>query len=640
MEKLKSICNLSNTKFISNISKFDIVVLKEIKEICDDSYYNSGITYLSDDRYDILKDIVIKKDKDYIDTVGSKIRDDDNKVKLPFWMGSIDKIKHDNPALMERWLTKNKADEYIIEDKLDGISCLFIFENKDIKLYTRGDGIIGSDISYLSKYFKNIPKNLKEDIIIRGEIILKNNIFNKKYKKEFANPRNMVSGIIGGKKFKDCLNDLDFIAYEIIGESLSPGLQLKKLNYLGFTTVDHRKYKKIDIEILKEDLIMRKNNSEYDIDGIVVQPNTIYIRNINGNPKYVFAFKMLLDENIVETEVENVEWNISKWGVLKPRIKIKEINIGGVNINYTSGFNAKFIYDNKINKGSVLKITRSGDVIPFIIEVVSKSKIASMPDINYKWNSTNIDIIIDKNEEKDMSEMNIKMISSTFEKLNIKFVSEKTVEKLYNEGYNTFSKIVHMSKEDLLKIKGIEDKLSTKIFDNIHESLKKATIPLLLGSSGVLGYGIGIKKINSLFEGIPNILDIYSIIDENELLEKIIEIDGFSDKTAKKIIENIENANKFINDIKDFITIKENHPIIKEDTLKDCKICFTGFRDKDLENLIVNKSGKIVTTVTKNTNILIVKNETDISSKILDAKKLNIEILNKESFIIKYINNE
>lgn len=639
MEKLKSICNLSNSKFTLNVSSFDIDILKEIKEICDDSYYNSSTTYLSDDKYDILKDIIIKKDKYYTDTVGSKIRDEDNKVKLPFWMGSIDKIKDDNHASLERWLTKNRAEEYITEDKLDGISCLFIFSNRDIKLYTRGDGIIGSNISHLSKYFKNIPKNLKEDITIRGEIILNKNIFEKKYKEEFANPRNMVSGIIGGKKFKDCLNDLDFIAYEIIGESLSPGLQIKKLKYLGFTTVDTRKYKKIDIEILKEDLIVRKNISEYDIDGIVVQPNSVYTRNISGNPKYAFAFKMMLDENIIQTEVENVEWNVSKWGVLKPRIKIKEINIGGVNINYTSGFNAKFIKDNKINKGSLLKITRSGDVIPFIIEVVSKSEIASMPDIKYNWNSTYIDITIDEDEEKELSEMNIKMISSTFEKLNVKFVSEKTVEKLYNEGYTSFSKIVHMSKEDLLKIKGIEDKLSTKIFDNIHESLKKATIPLLIGSSGVLGYGIGVKKINSLFEGIPNILSICKEIPKKELMEKIIEIDGFSDKTAKKIIENIENANKFIDDIKDLIIIN-TEPIIKEDNLKDFKICFTGFRDKELENVIVNKSGKIVTTVTKNTNILIVKNESDISSKIIDAKKLNLEIMNKESFIHKYINYE
>jgi hypothetical protein len=128
----------------------------------------------------------------------------------------------------------------------------------------------------------------------------------------------------------------------------------------------------------------------YPVDTPMVMDIDILKRNTNGNPKYAFAFKMMLDENIIQTEVENVEWNVSKWGVLKPRIKIKEINIGGVNINYTSGFNAKFIKDNKINKGSLLKITRSGDVIPFIIEVVSKSEMASMPDIKYNWIASGI----------------------------------------------------------------------------------------------------------------------------------------------------------------------------------------------------------------------------------------------------------
>ena len=195
-----------------------------------------------------------------------------------------------------------------------------------------------------------------------------------------------------------------------------------------------------------------------------------------------------------------------------------------------------------------------------------------------------------------------------------------------------------MSKDELLKIKGIEDKLSSKIFENIHESLNKTTIPLLIGSAGILGYGIGVKKINSLFEGFPDILTVYEKMSENDLNERISEIDGFSSKTAVKIIKNLENANKFIEEIKDCIIIEEPRKSV-ENTLKDFKICFTGFRDKELENIIINKSGKIITTVTKNTSILIVKNESDVSSKIIDAKKLNIEILNKELFIHKYINN-
>lgn len=640
-EGIRKISLLSIDKFKKNVNKLDIEKLRLFKEYCDDIYYNSEKTILSDEQYDILKEILIKKDQKYIEKVGSKIRDDDNRVELPFWLGSIDKIKNDNPSSLERWLNKNKFDKYILENKLDGISCLLISKNNEIFLYTRGDGKIGADISYLCKYFKNIPKNIKENIAIRGELIIKKEIFEKKYKSSFANPRNMVSGIVGSKSFKDGLNDVDFIAYEIVDQILKPSEQLKKLEKLGFQTVYNRTYENIDIENLEEELIYSKNNSIYEIDGIIVQSDSEYERNTSGNPKYAFAFKMMIGENIVETEVEDVEWNTSKWGILKPRIKVKTVHLNGVNINYTTGFNAKFIYDNKIGKGSVIKITRSGDVIPYIVDVVKRSKEPSMPD-NFKWNESKVDIIIDNTNISETDEMNIKMITSIFEKLNVKFVSEKTVEKIYNEGYETFLDIIKMKKEDLLKIKGIEDKLATKIYENIRNGLSEMTLPLLIGASGVLGFGIGVKKINALFDSYPEILEDYNNIDKEIIIKNIVNVEGFSDKTANKIYENLENANKFLKDVNPYIcwkieSIKEKEQNIEKSLLSDKKICFSGFRDKDLEKQITERDGKVTTSVSKNTYILIVKDIEDNSSKIKDAKKNNVEIIEKDKFIKKFI---
>ena len=645
-EGIRKISLLSIDKFKKNVNKLDIEKLRTFKEYCDDIYYNSEKTILSDEQYDILKDILIKKDSKYIESVGAKLRDEDNRTILPYWLGSIDKIKNDNPSALERWINKNKCDKYVLEDKLDGISCLLICNNGKISLYTRGDGLVGADISYLCKYFKNIPKDIKEKIAIRGELIIKKETFEKKYKDSFANPRNMVSGIVGSKSFRDGLNDIDFIAYEIIDlnlEDLKPSEQLKILQNLGFEIVYNRTYENIDIENLEEELIYSKNNSIYEIDGIIVQPDSFYERNISDNPKYAFAFKMMIGENIIETEVEDVEWNTSKWGILKPRIKVKTVHLNGVNINYTTGFNAKFIYDNKIGKGSVIKITRSGDVIPYIVEVVKNSKNPSMPE-NYRWNESKVDILIDNNNEVETDEMNIKMITSTFEKLSVKFVSEKTIEKIYNEGYKTFLDIIKMKKEDLIKIKGIEDKLATKIYENIKNGLNDMTVPLLIGASGVLGFGIGVKKINALFESYPYILDDYNIIDKETIIKNIVNVEGFSDKTANKIYENLENANKFLKDIFPYVIwkIEEIEEIEnkeqKNSLLSDKKICFSGFRDKDLEKQIIEKGGKITTSVSKNTNILVVKDIEDKSSKIKDAKKNNVEILEKSNFIEKFLN--
>lgn len=118
---------------------------------------------------------------------------------------------------------------------------------------------------------------------------------------------------------------------------------------------------------------------------------------IDKNPEYSFAFKsnLLLDE--AEVVVNGVEWNVSKDKYLKPIVKFTPVNINGIIIKQATGFNANFIVKNKIGIGSIIKIQRSGDVIPHIIAIlkVADNNEPLMPDISYKWNKTNIDIIID-----------------------------------------------------------------------------------------------------------------------------------------------------------------------------------------------------------------------------------------------------
>ena len=109
-------------------------------------------------------------------------------------------------------------------------------------------------------------------------------------------------------------------------------------------------------EFLKE----RKTKGDYDIDGLIITHNGKHKRNTSGNPKYSFAFKDLLEDQIIETEVLDVEWNISKDGLIKPRVNVKPVIIDGVCINYVTGHNAKNIYDNGIGKGAKIKLTRAG----------------------------------------------------------------------------------------------------------------------------------------------------------------------------------------------------------------------------------------------------------------------------------------
>ena len=291
--------------------------------------------------------------------------------------------------------------------------------------------------------------------------------------------------------------------------------------------------------------------------------------------------------------------------------------------------------ENSLGKNSIVKITRSGDVIPFIVEVLKSSATPSMPEFKYKWNENNVDIIIEDDEE-NISE--IKMISSFFSGMGIKNISDATVQKIYKEGYTTLIKIFKASKEDFEKIEGFQKRLAEKIYNNIHEGLKNTTKDLILGSSGIFGEGLGKRKIKVLIDHFPDILD--SPLSEKELMNRITSIPSYSDKTAEKILNNLDRAKKFMRDIDPFVTYDTTNipTILKESaTLENITVLFSGFRDQDLEKKILSRGGKILTSVSKNLKILIVKNISSSTSKIEKARSLNVDILLYDEFTEKYL---
>ena len=635
-KEIKKISKYSDKELEKYFMSVNTNNLHEMKLYLDDLYYNTGnASGLDDYQYDILKEIIEERDPGYVPLVGAKIRKNDNKVDLPFWLGSMNKLKPENISELNRWLAKHESEEYILEDKLDGISCLLVIKGGKMKLYTRGDGVIGSDISYFAQYFKNLPTFTGvESLAVRGELILQENVFAMKYADEFANPRNFVAGRIGSKTVRDGLQDIEFIAYEIIkggGIAIKPEEQLNTLKELGFTVVTHCIVPEINVESLVENLYLSKKESKYEIDGIIVQPNVPYSRNKSGNPSYAFAFKVRMESNLVNAEVEEVLWNVSKWGLIKPRIRIKPIKLSGVTITYTSGFNAKYIEDNNIGPGTILKITRSGDVIPFIVEVVSSTEAQMPDDIEYEWNETRVDIHVRADSNVNEGDMCVKLVASFFASLKIKHVSEATISKMYKHGLNDVMKIIKATQADFEKIEGFAKRSAERTYENIHNGLQNITLPILLGASGVFGMSIGKRKTETLLSAIPNLLDIYKEMTKDELIELINSVEGFSDKTSLKIIENLPWADKFYENIKPYVTFKEE--IIATNDLEGMKVVFSGFRDTELEDQVKIRGGKVVTSVSKNTTVLVVSDKHSGSSKIQKAMNLGIAVFEKDEFI-------
>jgi len=557
-------------------------------------------------------------------------------------MGSLDKIKPDTGALA-KFIKKYKG-PYVMSDKLDGVSGLFVKKKNTFKLYTRGDGEYGKDVSHLIPYV--ISSNIKLNDIplhsaIRGEFIISKNNF-EKIKNDFKNARAVVSGLINSKKYSKKIAKLtEFIAYAVIYPKFKQDQQMEQLKVWNFPAVAYEIKNKISNDYLSEYFSTRRKTSAYDIDGIVVIDNGKIYKHENKNPSYGFAFKKVLTDQIAEVTIVDVEWNLTKDGYLKPRIQVDTVVLGGVEINYTTGFNAKYIFDNKLGPGAVVKLVRSGDVIPYILEIIKPSANGKpkMPDISYKWNKTGVDIIVKDIHSAAHDNIIVKQMLYFFKTLKVKHISEGIIRKLVNNGYNSIFKLLSANREELHDIDGLGVRVIDKIYDNFYEAINSSTLYRLMAASGQFGRGFGVKRLKLITDAYPNI--IKKKWDKYKIKNKVVELEGFDILTAKQFANNFNKFLDFFNHMKNYINLDHllNSKSTKSSNIfENQKIVFTGFRDKNLEEYVENNGGKISGNVSKNTTLVVyVQPEgKPVSSKLKKAKLLNIDLMTKDNFIKKY----
>ena len=594
-------------------------------------YYNSE-SILSDNQYDIIKDFIQQKypSNSISAEIGAPI--ERNKAVLPFFMGSMDKIKPDTGALIS-WTAKYKG-PYIISCKLDGVSGLYTTDGPVPKLYTRGNGSVGQDISHFIPYLR-LPKT--KGLVIRGEFIVLKSIFNAKYKDLFANPRNMVAGIINHKTIDKRIQDVSFVAYEVIKPVMKPSDQMGFIRVLNVDCVLYRSVPTISNEYLSDLLVEWREKYEYEIDGIIVIDDKIYERTKDGNPEYAFAFKMVLSDQIAEAKVVDVIWTPSKDGYLKPRVRIEPIQLGGVKIEYATGFNAAFIKDNNIGIGSIIEIIRSGDVIPHIKKVTMGSEQPKMPSVPFKWNDTHVDIMIE-NIDSDET-VREKVVAGFFRGIGVEGLSSGNIARIISAGFDTVPKIIGMSIDDFLTVDGFKIKTATKLFEGIREKLEGASIITLMAASNIFGRGFSQTKIEVIMNDYTDILVSQDSISEK--IKKVTNIKGMALKSAEAFVSKIGDFIAFIQEcgLQDKLIVSNNSSnkiIISSNPLFGKTIVMTGFRNKEIEQKLKDMGAKLGSSVSKNTFLVLVKNLDEDTGKAMEAKNLGIQLMTPENFIAMY----
>lgn len=634
---------------VAKIQKDPAGVLKgladdEIGEIiaaANASYYNDDKPVFSDDLFDLIRETLAGRNANHpaLKKVGAPIADDDKrKEELPYYMGSLDKIKDSSDKGLASFKKKYPG-EYVVSDKLDGNSGLFYVNKGAAKLFTRGDGTIGQNISSVLEHIQGVPGGThKGELAVRGEIIISKKAF-AKLAHRFANARNAIAGALNAKKPDlDVLRAAEFVAYEMVSPKMDPAEQLPYLEKLGFKTVYNTKVGEDSLgsRSLSDILLERREKSPYEIDGIVVMHNKIHRRVSGKNPEYGFAFKSILTMESAEVVVTNIEWNLSKDGYLVPTVTFNGVSLDGVVIKRATGFNGKFIKDNKIGPGSRLMIIRSGAVIPHIEKVLTPAASGEpqMPDVPYVWSKSGVDIMLPEEDKKDNDELRLKNLENFIKKIEVPGLGPGNIKKMFEAGFDTPKALFAASAKDLLKVDGFKDKTAQKVCDALQERKKTLDCLTLMDASNAMGRGLGSKKIKVILDAFPTILEKRYVPTMTEL----VALKGVEKTTAELFAKNLPAFFKFVDDNGLDCKSEEKRPAAlaaasSGPSFDGQKIVFTGFRNKELEEYIAARGGEVSGGVSKKTTLVVCKDLDEDSSKIKKAKELGVPLAQVDDFI-------
>jgi DNA ligase (NAD+) len=622
------------------ISKAPLTQLNKLRNYLDNQFYTKGGKTVPDHYYDMLEETLKDRDPDFEDRVGASVGDNE-KAELPFYLGSMPKIKSHEEKKLVNWLKKNPVDNYFVSSKLNGVSCLAVYsEEEPVRLYTRGDGVHGGDISWVAKLMpKSIPYSMEINIAIRGEIVMPDSIFDKKYSKDYANALAMTTGLLGSNKATRPVNDLHFVAYEVLYHTTAPGPeeQFKTLVDEGFEVALHTLTDEISVDSLTDYLISFREKSKYDLDGLVVQTNKPFQRKNVKYPSYAFAFK--IPGITQEAKVEQVTWSMDSRGNLVPRVWVQPIKVSGITVEKTTAHNAKFIYTKSIGPGAIVQITRSGEIIPNVIGVVKPAKDPEMPSIPWKWGKGKVHILPVKIAGKVALEMGLKIVFNFFHKLKVNGIGKSTVATMNKNGLQSIVAILSATEDEICEAIGSKAN-GKKIYANIRTLLTNPDIPLLVGSTPVLGEGIGRKLTIELAEKIPNIFVDGPKMGMKEIEEKVGSLEGFGTHRAAEIARNISWGSRFAEILKELTIHKKEKAKKKvDDSLKGEVFVVTGFTDTALGDEVTARGGVYTTSWGKGVTGLIVskKSMEKKTKKIEKAEDAGIPVYSLEEFRMRFL---
>lgn len=624
--------------------------MKEILELENkilkykEAYY-LGKPLVSDEDYDNLEDELkdLRPDSYVLEMVGSSPASNLPKVRHDKKMLSLEKTYNYDDLL--KWIN----DEVVISTiKLDGISCSLVYENGALDVAkTRGNGVLGEDITEKVKWINSVPKtiSINEKVEVRGEILCLFDDFNELKVnmkniglEEPSSPRNISAGLISRKDNMFLCSHLTFKAFdinvsraEVLKEEVQKIELLKKEKFILAEFKVHTSHETIKDTIDRASNLMK--NGSYQLDGIVFTYNRLELHDQLGetahHPRYKIAYKFKGESKVAR--ITDIFWDISRNGIYTPVAIIEPIDLSGAMISRVTLHNYGVVRDNNLKPGDQIKVIRSGEVIPKFLGVESSADGDKSVITHCKYCESELSIedirIICTND--DCSGKLKGQILNFIQKIGIEDLSEKRLDQLIeNKLVRKIEDLYKLTVSSLMELDKVKEKLATKLINSINDS-RSADLVTFLSALGLTGGAVNKNEriVNSGFDTIEKILELTQ--------EQLVGVEGFAEKSAEDYLASLIKKRELINNLLSegfsFSTTKlsvdENSAVFGK------KICITGSLSRkrsEIEKEIKLNGGEAVKSVSTKTDFLVCNDQSSGSSKMKKATELGVKVITEE----------
>ena len=640
----------------------------------NEKYYNEDSPEISDIEYDNLVKELIKLEEE--NPQFKKIDSPTNRVGGAA-LEKFNQITHKIPmlSLSNAYSSSDLKDfdkrvrdivsedvEYVVEFKIDGLSVGLTYDNGEFQYgATRGNGVIGEDISKNLMTIKSIPLkiNSNEEIVVRGEVYISKDNFNKINEKQeeqnlqiFANPRNLAAGSLRQLDPKlTAKRPLDIFLFNLEyiqnNQFKSHSESLEFLSKLGFSvSPNYKVFKNID-EVIEHIKYWTENRDSlsFEIDGMVIKVNNLKQREVMGytakSPRWAIAYKFPAEKK--KTKIIDIIVEVGRTGTITPTAILEPVRLAGTSVSRATLHNEDYIKEKDIRINDTVLVQKAGDIIPQVLEVVKEERKGDEIEFNMPHRCP----VCSEPTVRIEGEAAVKCINiscpaqirrgiihfASRDAMNIDGLGESIISLLLNENIiNDISDLYKIRKEDIINLERMGEKSATNLINSINKS-KENDLWRLINGLGIKFIGTkGAKVLANTYKDLDKIINATSseLVNLEEFGETMANsvVEFFKEDKNKKIVEKLKEYGVNTKAIED-----KNNDVDK--IFEGMKIVLTGtlptLKRNDAKEMIELRGGKATSSVSKSTDFVLAGEEA--GSKLTKANELGIKVIDEEIFI-------